>query len=242
MAFSRISKQLDSHGVGRRRRADVPSGTGRSEQVLALIPRPWRRPVSREAIAGALAREDLSGGERLVAFSLASFADRGNRARPGTRVAAARAGLAKSRFLEARERLVRRGLVILEHAATGRGRASTLALRFAEAGPWWDGEINAELFETALGYSDSRGPARLLLAVMAALADEHGLVEGFTTERLCVAAGVADKTYRRARATVLASGEVVLRSGSGGRGHTNCWEVPNPCARLGATPSARAGV
>jgi hypothetical protein len=40
--------------------------------------------MSREAIAAVLAREDLSCGERLVAFSLASFADRGNRARPGT--------------------------------------------------------------------------------------------------------------------------------------------------------------
>ena len=41
--------------------------------------------MSRHAIAAALAREDLSCGERLVAFSLASFADRDNRARPGTR-------------------------------------------------------------------------------------------------------------------------------------------------------------
>ena len=195
--------------------------------------------MSREAIAAALAREDLSCGERLVAFSLASFADNVNRARPGTPAAAARAGLARSRFLEARDRLIRRGLVIVEQAATGRGRASTLLLRFAEVGPWWEGEINAELFEAVLGYSSSRGPARLLLAVMAALADEQGVVEGVTTERLCAAAGVADRTYRRARAALLASGEVVLRGGSGGRGHTNCWEVQNPCARLGATPPAR---
>ena len=95
--------------------------------------------MSREAIAAALAREDLSCGERLVAFSLASFADRENRARPGTPAAAGRAGLARSRFLEARDRLVRRGLVVVEDAATGRGRASTLALSFAAAGPWWEG-------------------------------------------------------------------------------------------------------
>jgi hypothetical protein len=195
--------------------------------------------MSREAIAAALAREDLSCGERLVAFSLASFADRENRARPGTPAAAARAGLARSRFLEARDRLVRRGLLVVEQAAAGRGRASTLMLRFAELGPWSDGEINAELFEAVLGYSRSRGPARLLLAGMAALADEQGVVEGVTTERLCAAAGVVDRTYRRARATLLASGEVVLRSGSGGRGHTNCWEVANPRGRLGATPPAR---
>ena len=100
--------------------------------------------MSREAIAAALAREDLSCGERLVAFSLASFADRENRARPGTPAAAARAGLARSRFLEARDRLVRRGLLVVEQAATGRGRASTLMLRFAETGPWSDGEIKTQ--------------------------------------------------------------------------------------------------
>ena len=48
--------------------------------------------MSRQAIAAALARDDLSAGERLVAFSLASFADRENRARPGTPAAAAGAG------------------------------------------------------------------------------------------------------------------------------------------------------
>jgi hypothetical protein len=196
--------------------------------------------MSREAIAAALAREDLSGGERLVAFSLASFADRENRARPGTPAAAGRAGLARSRFLEARDRLALRGLMIVEQGATGRGPASTLALRFAQTGPWLEGEINAELFEAVLGYSRSRGPARLLLAAIAALADEHGLVEGVTTEQLCAAAGVADRTYRRARAALLASGEVVLRSGSGGRGNTNCWEIPDPRTRAGATPPARA--
>jgi hypothetical protein len=41
-------------------------------------------PVSRTAIAAALARKDLVSGERIVPFSLASFAYRENRARPGT--------------------------------------------------------------------------------------------------------------------------------------------------------------
>ena len=103
--------------------------------------------MSRQAIAAALARDDLSAGERLVAFSLASFADRDGRMRPGTPAAAGRAGLKRSWFLEARDALERRGLIVVEDAATGRGRATTLRLPFAQTGPWWEGEINAELFE-----------------------------------------------------------------------------------------------
>ena len=113
--------------------------------------------MSRPAIAAALAREDLSSGERLVAFSLASFADRENRARPGTPAAAERAGLKRSWFLEAREVLVRRGLVVVEQAAGGRGQASMLWLPFADGGPWWEGEINAGLFEAVLTYSRAQG-------------------------------------------------------------------------------------
>ena len=187
--------------------------------------------MSHQAIAAVLAVHDLSSGERLVAFSLASFADRENRARPGTPAAAERAALRRSWFLEARDMLVRRGLVVVEQAATGRGRASTLWLPFAETGPWWDGEINPELLEAVLGYSRSQGTARLLLAAMAALADEQRVVDGVTTERLCAAAGVTDRTYRRARVALLASGELVLRGGTGGRGNTNCWEIPDPRSR-----------
>lgn len=128
--------------------------------------------MSRHAIAAALARGDLTVGERLVAFSLASFADREQRAWPGAPAAGARAGLGRSRYLEAREQLVHRGLVVVEQASKGRGRSSTLGLRFAHEGPWWEGEINAELFETALAFSVSRGPARLLVAAMAALAGQ----------------------------------------------------------------------
>jgi hypothetical protein len=151
--------------------------------------------MSHQAIAAVLAGCDLSSGERLVAFSLASFADRDSRARPGTPAAAERAGLKPSWFLEARDMLVRRGLVVVEQAATGRGRASTLWLVFAETGPWWDGEIN--LVEAVLSYSRSQGTARLLLARMAALADEQRVLEGVRTERLCAAAGVTDRTYSR---------------------------------------------
>ena len=184
--------------------------------------------MSRQAIAAVLARDDLSCGERLVAFSLASFADRENRARPGTAAAAGRAALKPSWFLEARDMLVRRGLVIVEQAATGRGRASTLWLPFADTGPWWEAEINAELLETVLSYSRTQGTARLLLAAMAALADEQRVVENVTTERLCAGAGVTDRTYRRGRAALLASGELVLRRGTGGRGNPNLWEISAP--------------
>ena len=184
--------------------------------------------MSHRAIAAVLASHDLSSGERLVAFSLATFADRDSRARPGTPAAAGRAGLKRSWFLEARDMLVRRGLVVVEHAATGRGRASTLWLQFADTGPWWEGEVNAELLETVLSYSRSQGAARLLLAAIAALADEQRLVERVTTERLCAAAGITDRTYRRARAALLSSGELLLRGGSAGRGNTNCWEIADP--------------
>ncbi len=66
---------------------------------------------------------------------------------------------------------------------------------------------------------------------MAALADEQRVLEGVTTERLCAAAGVTDRTYRRARAALLSSGELVLRGGTGGRGNTNCWEIADPRSR-----------
>ena len=45
-------------------------------------------------------------------------------------------------------------------------------------GPWWDGDVDAELVEAVLGCRRSPGPARLLLATMAAVADEDGVVRG----------------------------------------------------------------
>ena len=155
--------------------------------------------MSRQAIAAVLARTDLASGERLVALSLASFAGRENRAWPGAPAASARAGLSRSRYQQAREQFVARGLVAVDERATGRGRASTVTLLFADTGPWWDGEINVELFEAVLAYSRARGPERLLLATMAAVADEGGEVRDLSTEQLCAAAGIADRTYRRAR-------------------------------------------
>ena len=184
--------------------------------------------MSREAIAAVLARTDLASGERLVALSLASFAGRENRAWPGAPAASARAGLSRSRYQQAREQLVARGLVAVDERVTGRGRASTVTLLFADAGPWWDGDINVELCEAVLSYSRARGPERLLLATMAAVADERGEVRELSTEELCAAAGIADRTYRRARAALLASGQLELISGAGGRGNTNVWSVRDP--------------
>jgi len=195
--------------------------------------------MSRQAIAAVLARTDLASGERLVALSLASFAGRENRAWPGAPAASARAGLSRSRYQQAREQLVARGLLAIEERATRRGRSRTVTLLFAETGPWWDGDINVELFESVLAYSPARGPERLLQATMAAVADERGEVRDLTTDELCAVAGIADRTYRRARAALLATGELELVSGAGGRGNTNVWTVRDPRAS-GDACTARA--
>jgi hypothetical protein len=89
-----------------------------------------------------------------------------------------------------------------------------------------------------LGYSPARGPARLLLAALAALADENGSVDGLTTGELCRAAGLANSTYRRARAALLASREVSVDGDSGGRGRTCRWTVARP-AEVAAEPVIR---
>src|SRR6185312_5514339 len=98
--------------------------------------------MSRQAIAAVLARTDLASGERMVALSLASFAGRENRAWPGAPAASARAGLSRSRYQQAREHLIARGLLAVDGRGTGRGRASTVTLLFADTGPWWDGDVN----------------------------------------------------------------------------------------------------
>ena len=199
---------------------------------------------------GARARRPRRG-ERLVAFSLASFAGRENRAWPGAR-RPRRAGLSRSRYLQARDRLVRRGLVVVEAEASGRGRSSRLVLAFAESGPWWDGEVNVELLEAVLGYSAATGVARLLLAAMAAIADADGAVLDFTTGQICAAAGIAAKSYQRAKTELLGSGELVLverrrwpreherlgRRGPAGAGRCGGFSVPRGrvAAPLGARP------
>jgi hypothetical protein len=131
------------------------------------------------------------------------------------------------------------GLIVVDERGTGRGRASTVILAFAESGPWREGEINAELFEAVLAYSSVRGPARLLLAAMAAVADELGEVRDLSAEQLSAAAGIADRSYRRARQELLANGAVILVSGVGGRGNTNVWTVVYP-RRRDAVPTGVA--
>jgi hypothetical protein len=86
----------------------------------------------------------------------------------------------------------------------GRGRSTTLLLRFAE-GLRLDAPINAELFEAVLCYSRASGPERLLLASIAALSDEAGQLDGVTAGELRAAAGLARSTYRWARSALMTS-------------------------------------
>lgn len=193
--------------------------------------------MSYTAVAAALRLRHVSPSERLVAFSLASYANREGIAYPGNPAAAARAGLSRSRYLHARDQLERRGLISTIDGGGGRGRSATIALSFANAGPQVGGPVNAPLFEAVLGYSSARGSARQLLAAMAAMSAEDGSLTDVTTEEIRAAAGLADSTYRRARAALVESGELLLEHGGGGRGVTNHWRVRDP--RTSAMPPAR---
>jgi hypothetical protein len=180
--------------------------------------------VSRAAIAAAIALDDVAGGERLVAFALASFANREQLAWPGMEAAAARAGLGRSRYLQARSQLLSRSVIEPHEPGGGRGRSAAVLLRFVD-GPRVEAPVNAELFETVLCYSCSSGPGRLLLASIAALADERRQLDGVTADELRAAACLARSTYRRARNTLIASGELELIDGRGGRGRSSRWRI-----------------
>lgn len=91
--------------------------------------------MSHAAIVGGLARNDLSTGERPGRMSLASFASRQQLAWPGVAAAAARASLGGSRCPQAREQLVRPGLLEVEKPGVARGQASAVRLRLAQSGP-----------------------------------------------------------------------------------------------------------
>jgi hypothetical protein len=191
--------------------------------------------MSYRAIAAALALEDLSVGERLAAFSLASFANREHRAWPGARVAAARAGLSRSQYLAACAQLSARGVIAREHQGDRAAGATVMCLAFAESAKAVEREVNPHLFEQVLSRSRVRGAARVLLAVLAALAAQDGVVEDVATDELCRAGGLADSTYRRARAQLLQSGELSLEQAGGGRSRRNRWRVVD-LAGEGAEP------
>jgi hypothetical protein len=193
--------------------------------------------MSHAAIAAALTLDGISTPERLVAFSMASYANREHRAWPSAAAAAARAGMSRGRFLAARDGLVRAGMLVIEESRGGRGRSSTVLLAFAEARERLDADINAQLFEGALVSSRARGAARLLVAVMAALASDDGQLSGFSTGELATAAGLSNTSYRRARSALLASREVRLDTGLGGRGNTNAWTLTLPDGVSPARPS-----
>ena len=195
--------------------------------------------MSRRAIAAALALREISPAERLVAFSLASFANRDQLAWPSNPVAIGRASLSRSQYLHARDRLTDGGLISIAERGGGRGRSTTIKLDFALAGPWWDGPVNPQLFEAVLSRSSARGPARQLLAAIAAMADADQQLSGVTTDELRLAAGLADSTYRRARAALVSSGGVVLQGAGGGRGRTNRWHISRPSVTESAATAPR---
>jgi trehalose synthase len=78
------------------------AGGGVAEMLQSVLSYP------AGADTAALALDSVTAGERLVAFSLASFADGEHRAFPRAAAAAARAGLSRSRYLAARKVVCRR--------------------------------------------------------------------------------------------------------------------------------------
>jgi hypothetical protein len=199
--------------------------------------------MSYRAIAAALALEDVSVGERLTAFSLASYANREHVAWPAARNAAARAGLGRRQYLAARGQLAGRGLIVLEQPVGRPAGGALVRLVFAERGLSIGREVNPELFESVLAHSPARGGARALLAALAALANRDGVVEGLSTEEICEAGGLSDRTYRRARGELLASNALALAQAGGGRARRNLWCVIDPCVvRSSSSLSARSRV
>jgi hypothetical protein len=103
----------------------------------AVLPTPLHRErVGPDELPGHRRRAGAPRGvdrrERLVALSLASYANSDQQAWPSTEVAAARVGLARSRYLAARGSLAERGLIRVEHAGAGRGKSSLVTLLFTE--------------------------------------------------------------------------------------------------------------
>lgn len=95
------------------------------------------------------------------------------------------------------------------------------------------------LFERTLSVSRSHGCARVLLAMLAALADKDLRVDRVKTSEPCEAAGLAGTTYRRARTALLAEGEVAIADAGRGRGRCNVWQLHHADSR--ATPQVAPG-
>ena len=194
--------------------------------------------MSRQAIAAVLARTDLASGERLVALSLASFAGRENRAWPGAPAASARAGLSRSRYQQAREQMVARGLLAstsVPLAVAERARSLSCSLT-----PVRGGTVTST--SAVRGGPDIQPGPRTRAAAPCddgCLADKRGDVCDLSTEQLCVAAGIADRPYRRARSALLASGRWTWSTASAAVGTQTC----GPCATRAraATPAAPNG-
>ncbi|HEY3771575.1 MAG TPA: helix-turn-helix domain-containing protein, partial [Solirubrobacteraceae bacterium] len=184
--------------------------------------------MSHRAIAASLTLTGLSTGERLVVFALASFANREQRAWPGTRLAATRAGLSKSQYLAGLRALADRRLVEIEESGGGRARSALIRLAFVEDRVPVELDVNARLFEVVLSAGSTKGSARVLLAVLAALADADGVIAGVTVDALCETAGLSERTYRRARAELISTAMVELSESGGGRGRANRWRVVDP--------------
>ena len=199
--------------------------------------------MSHAAIAAVLRLEGVSAGERLAAFSLASFATVSTAPGPARR--SRRRGRGCAAASTSRPATHSSAAGWLRSIARRRARASpVVSLRFAAAGPWFDLEVNPGLVEAVLSYSRTRGSARVLLATLAAVADQHGTVAELSAEEIQAAAGMADSTYRRARAALLDSGELVLAAAGGGRARTNHWQIPDPSSinpEAVAVRSAAAG-
>jgi hypothetical protein len=196
--------------------------------------------MSHAAIAAVLAVEKLTTGEKLAALALASYANREHRAWPGNKLAALRAGLSASQYLNARAQLQHRGMIAIEPSGGGRGHATVVVLTCARTGPWAEREVNAERLEQVLSRSHMRGAARLLLAVLAAMSDDQGAVEELSTDDVRMLTGLSDSGYRRARTQLLTAEEISLANAGGGRGRTNRWlltpSVPEQAVRRVSPP------
>ncbi len=236
-ARSTASTAMPGAGDGLQPSTHGPRLSSAPARVYGL---PGCSAMSHRTIAAALALEGVSVGERLAVFSLASFANREHRAWPGARVATARAGLSRTQYLAACAQLSTRGLIDREHQGDGVAGATVMRLAFADTATAIEREVNPRLFEQVLSRSRARGAARVLLAVLAALASEHGVVEDVATDELRRSGGLADSTYRRARAQLLGSGEVWLEQAGGGRSRSNRWRVADLAGESAEPLRARA--